>query len=542
MKRPFPVKPQILLTGAGTLALLAGLVIFVLVPVLTGSANTKAWTQTPTYVTANRPFSNTSKAPPTVLGGSSGSGPSAPSSSRSRSAKAIPHEGKAKQEETVATTFAHAYTSIKPCLDGLSANASITSCVSKLPPSFHAHVKQTSPGEFYVEQELQGSKYREEYIAGAQGSQKVWSQSTCAQEESPGVASCLAFNVISGAASPDGATTTPHGFGPAQFHTGYSLPTETPSSSGKVIAIVDAYDDPAIENDLNVFDTREGLPACTVANGCFEKLNETGNPGPYPEANNGWTLEEALDVEVAHDICQNCKIRLFEASSNSDAALGNTVNAAVAYGATVISNSYGGGEFPEETSYNSYYNHPGVVITVSSGDGGWGPEFPSVSPDVVAVGGTKLNLTSENAYSSEEAWAGAGSGCSVYMNAQSWQTSLSKWNETACGTSRATADISADANPLSGASVYDSIAYDGTSGWWQVGGTSLASPLIASVFALDGGANGVPYPAKTLYENASDFHDVTTGSNGACLTIICKAATGWDGPTGLGTPRGLTGF
>src|SRR5207244_3468710 len=140
--------------------------------------------------------------------------------------------------------------------------------------------------------------------------------------------------------------------------------------------IVDAYDDPQAASDLATYSSTYGLPQCGT--GCFRKVDQYGGTN-YPRANQGWALEISLDVQVAHTICQNCKILLVEARSNSFANLMAAVDRAFAMGANVISNSYGGGEFSGETSYDYHFDHPGVAITVSSGDGGYGTEYPAAS-------------------------------------------------------------------------------------------------------------------------------------------------------------------
>lgn len=348
-----------------------------------------------------------------------------------------------------------------------------------------------------------------------------------------GAAHCHVLVVTDANGNPTASSTPPAGsYGPAQFHTGYNLPTT--SSSAQTIAIVDAYDDPNIESDLAVYDNQYGLPACTTANGCFRKVDQTGGTR-YPRANSGWALEIALDVETAHEICQNCRILLVEASSNSLANLGAAENEAAALGATVISNSYGGSEYSSETSDEAaYYNHPGIAITVSSGDGGYGVEFPAASQYVTAVGGTTLTLTSSNAYAGETAWSGSGSGCSAYVAKPSWQS------DGGCSR-RTVADVSADADPSTGAAVYDSVRYQGQSGWFRVGGTSLAAPLVGAVYALAGNAGSVVY-GSFPYSQTSSLHDVTSGSNGSCGSYLCTAGAGYDGPTGLGSPSGTGGF
>jgi subtilase family serine protease len=349
----------------------------------------------------------------------------------------------------------------------------------------------------------------------------------------PDGAHCHALVVTDAHGNP-AATPGPSGYGPAQFHTAYGLPTTT--SGSQTIAIVDAYDDQNAESDLGVYDSQFGLPACTTANGCFKKVNQNGVQGSYPLRNSGWALEIALDVETAHATCQNCKILLVEASSNSLASLGAAENTAARLGATVISNSYGGSEYSAETSDSqTYFDHPGVAITVSSGDNGYGVEFPAASQYVTAVGGTTLSLNANNTRASETTWSGSGSGCSAYIAKPSWQ------KDTGCAR-RTVADVSADADPNTGAAVYDSMRYQGRSGWFQVGGTSLAAPLVAGVYALAGNSSSVSFGSYP-YAHTSSLFDVTSGSNGSCGgSYLCTAVSGFDGPTGLGAPIGIGGF
>jgi subtilase family serine protease len=348
-----------------------------------------------------------------------------------------------------------------------------------------------------------------------------------------GAAHCHALVVTDANGNPTASSQPPAGsYGPAEFHTAYNLPAT--ASSAQTIAIVDAYDDPNIESDLAVYNDSYKLPPCTTADGCFRKVAQDGTTR-YPRGNSGWALEIALDVETAHEICQNCKILLVEASSSSLANLGAAVNEAVKLGANVVSNSYGGSEYSSETSdQGKYYNHSGVAITVSSGDGGYGVEFPAASQYVTAVGGTTLRLGSANSYGSESAWSGSGSGCSAYIAKPSWQT------DSGCSR-RSVADVSADADPNTGAAVYDSVRYQGRSGWFQVGGTSLAAPLVGAAYALAGDAGSLNYGSDP-YARAGSLHDVTLGSNGSCGSYLCTAGTGYDGPTGLGSPNGTGGF
>lgn len=336
------------------------------------------------------------------------------------------------------------------------------------------------------------------------------------------------------------ANSAPSGYGPVQFHTGYSLPTTT--AAAQTIGIVDAYDDPNIQADLNSYDAQYGLPPCNTSNGCFTKVDQNGG-STYPRTDRGWALEISLDVEIAHAICQNCKIRLVEANSSSFADLLTAVDYAARH-ATEVSMSWGGSEFSAETAYDTHFSVPGVAFTASSGDSGYGVIYPAASREVVAVGGTTLTLHRNNTYQAESAWSGSGSGCSAYERAQAWQTKVADWAKTGCQSSnqRGVADVSADADPATGAAVYDSLGYQGQKGWFQVGGTSLASPLIAAVYALAGGVSSTTPAASVPYSHPSQLHDVTTGNTGSCGTIMCNATTGYDGPTGLGTPKGIGGF
>jgi subtilase family serine protease len=388
-------------------------------------------------------------------------------------------------------------------------------------------------------------------------------RAVCPGPASAGSARCFAHVVTDSRGTPT-TSSTPAGYGPAQFHGAYGLPTAPPTSAPfQTIAIVDAYDDPTIRNDLTTYDNQFGtpdLPTCKESNGrpvlgtsssgaCFAKVNQSGNTSPLPSKSSGWALEIALDVETAHEICQTCNVVLAEASSSSGANLDAAEETAAKLPASEISNSWGTeGEYSGEVSENGHFNHPGIAVTVASGDKGYEHfGFPAASPDVIDAGGTTLNVTSNGSggysYAGEKAWKGSGSGCSIYLKAQPWQEAATGWSLTGCGSKRGVADVAADADPNTGAAVYDTTRYFGSSGWFQVGGTSLASPLIAGVYALAGNAGGVSYPASITYSNAAHLHDVTEGpSTGSCSTTACKAAPGYDGPTGLGTPNGLGGF
>jgi subtilase family serine protease len=335
------------------------------------------------------------------------------------------------------------------------------------------------------------------------------------------------------AAQADRPNVTPSGYGPSSIQSAYQLAGL--SASGRTVAIVDAYNDPTAEADLGVYRAQFGLPACTTANGCFSKVSQTGSTTALPAKNASWAQEISLDLDMVSAACPSCHILLVEAKSASTANLGTAVNqAAKTTGVVAISNSYGGAD-ARDTSYAKYYNHPGIAVTASTGDSGFqGGSYPADSAYVTAVGGTSLRTSTSGRGWTETAWSGAGSGCSAYNSAVA-PTSAG----TGC-TKRAMADVSAVADPNTGVAVYDSTKYQGLSGWLVFGGTSASSPIVASVYALSGRTSG--YPAA-LYSQASSLFDVTSGSNGSCTpTQLCHAQTGWDGPTGLGTPNGTAAF
>lgn len=343
---------------------------------------------------------------------------------------------------------------------------------------------------------------------------------------------------------------------PLQLHLAYNLPCTpggqvqgqcpTPTTFGPIIAVIDAYSTPTLESDLNTFRAAFGLPLCTQSNGCLQIVDENGGTNLPTTVDQNWSLEADLDVQTIHAMCQTCKILFIEANSPSMLDLATAVTTAAKMGAKAISNSYGAAEFSGENYYDSYYNHPGIAVTASSGDSGFGTNYPASSTDVIGVGGTTLQVTSNGYYVSESVWNGSGSGCSAYETALSNQLGVSDWASTGCSSNKAVADISADADPNTGVPVYDSTPYSSQTGWWQVGGTSLSSPIVASEFVL---ANNTSVTSGTqigslLYQNynATNFHDILTGSNGTCGTIMCNGATGYDGPSGLGSLNGLGGF
>jgi subtilase family serine protease len=351
----------------------------------------------------------------------------------------------------------------------------------------------------------------------------------------PGHAQCHAHVVTEeGTAKPLATTTYKYGYGPSDLLAAYRLPST--GGAGHTIAIVDAYDNPGAEADMNAYRIRFGLGSCTTTNGCFRKVNGSGGTS-YPSPDVGWAQEISLDLDMASAVCPSCKILLVEAASTSMTALGSAVNTAVRLGATEVSNSYGTNAEPSnETTYDRYYEHPGVMLTASSGDAGFDQfGFPAASRFVTAVGGTRLYRSSAARGWSESAWTGGGSGCSRYETKPSWQT------DTGC-TKRMVADVAAVADPSTGVAVYDSFGSSGGANWFVAGGTSASAPIIAGVYALAGNGKSLTYGSYP-YAHRSSLYDETSGHNGSCSpTYFCTARSGYDGPTGLGSPKGTEAF
>jgi hypothetical protein len=338
---------------------------------------------------------------------------------------------------------------------------------------------------------------------------------------------------------------------PAYLQEAYDLAyLSQTEGTDQTIAIVDAFDDPNAESDLGTYRTEFGLPPCTTANGCFTKLDESGGTNYPTTVDPGWELEISLDLDAVSALCPNCHIDLVEANSAGWADLANAeATAAGEPGVGVISNSWNvaldarqGFQF----MHSGHYTFSGITTVAASGDLGYPGastnDFPAALPGVVAAGGTSLEPASSNGVASvrgftESAWSGAGSGCDTALTQPTWQTGPCQ--------GRAYADMSADADPNTGMQVYDS----DDNGWVVVGGTSEATPLIASYYALlDSAAQATnpllasaPEGPEWAYDNASLLNDPTTGSNGTCaasIAYICDAGTGYDGPTGAGTISG----
>ncbi|WP_063628123.1 putative Ig domain-containing protein [Actinospica robiniae] len=360
-----------------------------------------------------------------------------------------------------------------------------------------------------------------------------------------GKLSCMSYKrdgikPVAAAASPD-AIPSGVGYGPSQLQSAYNLTSASAANgSGRTIAIVDAYNDPTAASDLAAYRSAAGLPAVPS----FRVVNQNGASSPLPStapSSDDWTLEESLDLDMASAICPLCNIVLVEAQDDTSDGL-YTANNAAASLAGYVSNSWGGSEDSTETSYDSYFNHSGVVVTVSAGDADYGASYPATSPYVVSVGGTALSTASNSRGWTESVWntttgsEGTGSGCSSYEAQPSWQTSLGL---SGCS-KRIDNDVAADADPATGVAVYDTT--NGNGGWNEVGGTSASSPMVAAMYALGGSAGA--NPAQDVYNHTANFYDVTSGKDASSCSpaFLCTAETGYDGPTGIGTPNGITGL
>jgi hypothetical protein len=437
---------------------------------------------------------------------------------------------------------------------------------------------------------------------------KQVSSATAAQLREAGLARpAVVSSVASGPAG---------GYSPGQLAAAYGV--NPSAATSQTVAIVDAYDDPTVLADLNAFDAQYGLPAETSSS--FKVVNQSGGstlPSPDP----GWSGEITLDVQTVRGLCHACKILLVEANSANNPDLGAAVDEAVSLGARIVSNSYGGTEFPSDPQASDY-NHPGVAILASTGDDGWYgwdgfnlgavsngvPDVPASYSTVVGVGGTTLDLNPNGTRASETVWndngpfdaegyafantygitgGAAGSGCSKIYTAQIWQRDVSGYSTLGCGaTFRNGVDIAADADYFTGYDICQNYGNTNSSscGWETVGGTSLASPLVAAMWGLAGGPAGVNYPAMTLYGHfhtaPAQLYDVTVGGTGACdntdptpcgnffgvsnpntlgfglldcqwaasgVAVLankyqCDAEPGYDGVSGVGTPNGVAPF
>lgn len=368
-------------------------------------------------------------------------------------------------------------------------------------------------------------------VAATSGSGAAHSKRVCSVKPA-GYVACDAHVVTDANLQPLATTSYQSGYTPAQLRTAYGLTTGATTT----VAVVDAYANPNAAVDLAAYRTQFGIGVATLT-----QINQTGGSISTVSGNTGWGQEEMLDLEMVSAICPSCKILYVGASSASFTDLAAAVDTAAANGATVISNSYGGSEFSTEASIATHYNKPGIAITVSSGDSGYGAQAPAAFNTVTAVGGTTLTLNGDSTRKNETVWSGAGSGCSAYIVKPSWQ------HDAACSR-RTVADVAAVADPATGVAVYDSYGSTGGANWYVFGGTSVAAPIIGAVYALSGNTAGIPASLAYIAPIGSLF-DVTSGSNGRCVrgkntsgAYLCTGVSGYDGPTGNGTPVGTHAF
>ena len=353
---------------------------------------------------------------------------------------------------------------------------------------------------------------------------------------------------------PDAPGAVVYGYGPAQLQSAYNLVSASAGGgSGQTVALVESGDYPTAAADLAKYRSHFGLPPCIVANGCFAKVGQYGTSS-LPAVNASWAEETALDMDMVSAICPNCRILIVEANSSNNVNLAVAENTAANLGATEISNSFGG---TESGAANPAYKHTGVVILASAGDNGYapGPSQPCSYSSVVCTGGTSLKVAGTARGYSETVWndlsighGASGSGCSALVAKPAWQT------DSGCPT-RSESDVSFDADPETGVAIYDSTPYEGYSGWLEFGGTSVASPALAAVYAIAGNGRSLgPFAPRTIWnDRGAGLNRVTSGNNLAAgqrcnpaYQYICKAGTNTDGvysgPGGWGTPNGVSDF
>lgn len=363
--------------------------------------------------------------------------------------------------------------------------------------------------------------------------------SPCPKASHPGQVTCTVLRRTDTHPADGG---TPAGYSPSDLRSAYQLPAAPAGGGTPTIAIVASADDPSAESDLAVYRTQFGLPACGSDTGCFTKTDQNGGTS-YPYINSYWAAQDALDLDVASAVCPACKLLLVEANSNEITDLGVGVNTAVRLGATAVEVA-GSYEDPKETGYDTqYFDHPGVAITTPAGDagysGGTAVPYPGVSPYVTSVGGTSLVRDPNTPRGWRESvfndggYPSTASGCSAYEPKPSYQHDADCANTTAN-------DVSAVADPETGIAAYDSYQ---ASGWSEMGGTGGAASLVAAVYALAGGSSSSSSPKSWPYAAPAALNDVTSGSNGYCNgSELCNARAGYDGPSGMGSPRGVLAF
>lgn len=331
---------------------------------------------------------------------------------------------------------------------------------------------------------------------------------------------------------------------PAQIHSAYSLPLR--GVSGQTIAVVSAFDDAHAQADLTAYSQQYDLPPCTTANGCLRILNQAGQARPVPASDptgGQWITEAAIGTEMAHAVCQSCKVMLVQADSDDPGDISAAVQTATHAGATVVETSFTVAENLTDAGYFLDYSSGRAAMVAAAGDGGYtgSLNFPASLPDVLSVGGTSLTLGSGGRYWTETVWGETVSGCSEWEPAPLWQQTVAAG--AGCGSMRVVTDVSAVADP--GVAVHVTGVSTPGGPWYAASGTSVSAPIIAGVIGLAGSV-GAREP-QMIYEHAKAdpgaLHHITQGSNGAdCTSVLCRAGPGWNGPTGLGSPNGLAVF
>jgi hypothetical protein len=355
----------------------------------------------------------------------------------------------------------------------------------------------------------------------------------------PGQVTCatvIPAAAVGTAARAAAATATPTGYTPSDLRSAYVATSDL--GIGETIAVVTAYDDPDAESDMGTYRTQYSIAACTTANGCFKKVDQTGGTS-YPGTQPYWSASSAESLDMISAICPNCHIILVEANSLSISDVGTAENEAVSLGAKFIDNDWitpeatlGSGETTDDSQY---FNHPGVAITAPAGDTGYNVNYPAASPYVTAVGGTTLTKnTSVSRGWTETVWGQTGSGCSAYEPKPSWQ------QDTGCS-GRTLNDVSAVADSHTPVAFYDTP----TLGGWNSnsGGTNISAAIVAALYALGGNPAPGSSPNSYPYLRPGAFNAITTGSNGTCTpAYLCNGGSGYNGPAGVGSPVGAAGF
>jgi hypothetical protein len=322
------------------------------------------------------------------------------------------------------------------------------------------------------------------------------------------------------------------GYQPADLVNAYNVPST--GGSGQTIGIVIAYSDPNLASDLATYRSTFGLPPCTTASHCLTIINGAAPGAALPAPDSTWSQEVSIDVDMASAICPKCKILVSDAVSSDIEDLTTAMQTAIAQGATVVSNSYTTPETATVAADNPKWNHPGIPIVVGAGDSGYGVGWPASSSYVTAVAGTNLTPLNGRTWL-ENVWSDTGSGCSGFIAKPAWQ------HDSLCS-KRTVADTAAIANPVPGVAVYDTYFPGQTGAGWNVyGGTSVATPIVAAMYALAGNGRSLN-AASSLYGAGAPLNKVLSGSNGSCGTYLCNAGQGYNGPSGMGTPNGTAAY